>query len=271
MTRGDWVGAFVTLVATGIGYFVSGPRTAAVCILVGTLGASVLHFTRKKDTARAEGGGAVDIRNSLNPAQKQEFSPVFSPNIVIGTNPPSHANRPAPPEAPKRKPNVHYKSLRIAPVGFEDHPTCDFVIRELDHDTGTTAIIACVRNDPIVGVRTAEGVTAHLTPKDAGGRPVGTGVSKACWLNTPGDSIDLVSGEFQHVVLLAKRGKDLGIPWKRWVEPGPMEADVVNIDERVAILELEIVDSWGEPLLPLLAFDVSVREEQLLCALRQLS
>jgi hypothetical protein len=48
-----------------------------------------------------------------------------------------------------------------------------------------------------------------------------------------------------------------------------VECDILAIEHKVAIIELEIVDSWGEPLLPLLAFDVFMRDGHPVGTLRQ--
>lgn len=87
MRTSDWISAFVTLIGTGVGYFISGPKAAAACIIVGTLGATALHFASKgKGHADAP---SLGVRDSFNPVQKQEFSPTFSPTIVLQTAPPA--------------------------------------------------------------------------------------------------------------------------------------------------------------------------------------
>ena len=86
MKKTDWIGAFVTLIATGIGYFVSGPKVAAACIVIGVLGALILHFATGEKADNA-GKLALDVKHSFNPTQKQEFNPVFAPKIQIGTTP----------------------------------------------------------------------------------------------------------------------------------------------------------------------------------------
>ncbi len=266
MKKTDWISAFVTIALTGGGYFISGPKVALVCIVVGTIGTVLLHFfgNRSKeadDSATAKvSGPKTEIKDSFNPQQKQEFNPIFAPKIEIGTVPAT----PAPPlptvqsTIPRRKPNVHFKSVRTCHLGIGDDAAGEFILREIDHDTGASGIVACYRNDPITGVRTASDVGAHLTLRDAEGREIGTGVSKACWLNNPNDTIDLESGIPQHVVLLVTDKEAVTVPWKHWKSP-VLDSGFYTVPKPVASIEVEIIDSWGEPLLPKLTFSVSMQ------------
>jgi hypothetical protein len=54
-------------------------------------------------------------------------------------------------------------------------------------------IVACFRNEAVYGQRAynAEDVTAHLILRDLNGQEVGNGVSRACWLNTSSDMVDI--------------------------------------------------------------------------------
>jgi hypothetical protein len=175
-------------------------------------------------------------------------------------------------EVPKRKPNVHYKSVRTSYIGVSEDSLGEFIIREIDHDTGTSAVVACYRNDPIAGVRTASDVSAHLTLRDAKGEEIGTGLSKACWLNNPSDTVELEPGITQHVVLLVldNKGGGLSIPWKRWIGPGSrIDSGFIEPARVVEMIDVEILDSNGEPLLPLSSFSVSTHSGHLAAELNR--
>jgi uncharacterized membrane protein len=168
---------------------------------------------------------------------------------------------PPPPEAPKRKPNLRYRSVRTCPINItQDFPGAagEFVVIEIDHDVGAWGIVACYRNTPATGVLMASDVSAHLTLRDAEGQEIGTGVSKACWLNNPTDTIDLEPGIPHDVVLLVTDKKNVSIPWKKWnLSTGQLDSDIYSVPRPVATVEVEIIDSRGEPLLPKSAFAIS--------------
>jgi hypothetical protein len=215
-------------------------------------------FNGKAERPRDEHRDSVRIKDSFT--QKQEFNPVFAPKIEIGTIAPTPTSPPAPQSAvPPRKPNVHYKSARTCYLGIDEDVTGGFILREIDHDTGASGIVVCYRNEPTAGIRTASDVAVHLTLRDAEGKEIGTGVSKACWLNTPKDDIDLEPDIPQHVVLLVAEKEEVTVPWKEWRSSvGRLESGFYSPPRPVASIEVEIIDSRGEPLMPKLTFSVSM-------------
>jgi hypothetical protein len=221
----------------------------------------------RPESKAGESAGVVTIKDSL----KQEFNPVFSPKIEIGI-PPTSPPRPLPPPTPpnpQRQPNVHYKSVRVAPISIKNDSDDEFIFREVSQDIDAKAVIVCYRNDPIVGVKTATNVSAHLTLRNKEGAEIGTGISKACWLNTSRDSIDLESGVPEHVVLLVHDKSGILIPWKRWVsQVAPLDSGFITPSEAVGIVDVEIVDSRGEPLVDLLSFDIFGYPENIQAKLR---
>jgi hypothetical protein len=86
MRKTEWVSAAVTLVATGLGYFISGPKAAAVCIVIGTIAVIVLHLGGHKNKDE-DAAAKLSIKGSFNPQQRQEFNPVFAPKIEISQIP----------------------------------------------------------------------------------------------------------------------------------------------------------------------------------------
>jgi hypothetical protein len=275
MKKTDWIGAFVTLIATGIGYFVSGPKVAAACIVIGTLGALIIHFAGRKGN---DGGGEsklqTEAKDSFNPTNTNSASggnvkvEQHFHGIPSTTSPTPISSLPPQSVAAQRTPNVRYKSVRTCYLGVGEDATGEF-LREIDHDTGASAIVACYRNEPTVGIRTATGVEAHLTLRDAEGEEIGTGVSKACWLNSPREDIDLEPGVPQHVVLLMKDKEEVTVPWKQWRSPGGLESGFYSVPRAVASIEVEIIDSRGEPLVPKLTFSVSRGNGPLAATLKQ--
>lgn len=114
------------------------------------------------------------------------------------------------------------------------------------------------RNVPEVGKEfcDAEFVTAHLRLTDTFGNEIGTGISRACWLNEKADAADINVAETQHIVLLLRGGDQpniASIPYKRreTTSCGDAISDG-NIDlalDQIAQIEVTLVDGEGIPLL----------------------
>jgi hypothetical protein len=201
MKRTDWIGAFVTLVATGIGYFVSGPRAAAACIVIGTLGALILHFATKDKPDNAGAGKAdVGVKDSFNPIQKQEFNPVFAPKFEMTIpQPPSSAPvvpHSIPPWKQKaclviRKPKVGY--LRLDEYG---------VWVAAAKGQGPKALLLPIYHDPRQTPSGAHAyhVRVHLVFKEKG-KEEDLIIPAACWLQHSRNSLELGSGKVEEAIL----------------------------------------------------------------------
>jgi hypothetical protein len=116
MSRGDAWSLAITLIATGIGYFVGGPIAAWVCLIAGLVIALILHFTRpkKEEEKKPETPVAVSVKDSFNPQIKQEANPSF--HLHLGSEPKRLPPLPVPKPKEKESNLVLNKKLSIGPL-----------------------------------------------------------------------------------------------------------------------------------------------------------
>lgn len=209
MKKADWLGAFVTLIATGIGYFVSGPKVAAACIIVGTLGALIIHYAAgKKESPGESPKAATGVKDSFNPTNtntatggqltlEQHFHGVPAPPAPM-TPPPAPVV-----EHPRSGPRLNF-SLRGRP--YSAH------VEELDYRLVMTtpshhsprpqkAVLLDVGNYPHedYSVSFASNVTAGYVftePENLSLGPLG-------WIGEGDGRVDISQNQTKSIVLMA--------------------------------------------------------------------
>ncbi len=259
MKNTDWISAFVTLIATGIGYFISGPKAAAACIIIGTLGALILHFASKGKADKGEAGKAtVDVKDSFNPTFTQT-----GPTIQVGYPAPPPPPPPVTPPVPEEpKSNIIFLGpmVRIAELRMSGYEGLAFY--EIAEESADKGLVACFRNEAVYGKpgKEAIGVRAHLRFFDKNRQEIGVGVSGALWIGTKGDTINLgvddsgcvlimhISREYAAVVRWKER-KSVDIASYAIHErdmPAPQMAETVQVR----------LTAGREPLLPPVTIDL---------------
>lgn len=165
---------------------------------------------------------------------------------------------------------INVRTVDIALNRDRDHIT----FKEINYETGIRAAIASFRNAPSFGnqISDAENVTAHLILRDEDGQEIGTGVSRVCWLNSSYDMVDIDVGESEHVVLLVLKEQSLFIPfWKRRCDGGgdAITLESVEVNNRVAAIEVTLLDSRKYQLLPKVAIKISLENDKMAVTLKQ--
>ena len=128
-----------------------------------------------------------------------------------------------------------------------------------------TALVACFRNEPSGERRVSDeqSVTANLVFRDAEGQELGEGIPRACWLEHGGTSVDLDVGHSRCAVLMVVTGADrpIFVPFKRRERVNHRLAFVTEtfkFEHPPATIELKLLSSRNELLLPAMVFDFSL-------------
>lgn len=167
-----------------------------------------------------------------------------------------------PPPA-KRTANIRCVDVRLTNLRFDVTRHREPLFQESSQETETKVAVATFRNDAEHGkdFSDAENVTAHLRLRDSAGSEIGTGISRACWLDTTVDMVDIPVAETQTVVLFVYEGEyKASIPYQRRVSSGlgtdEIVHDFVEIDlSKLAIVEIELL-SYRASLLPRVSVEI---------------
>lgn len=233
MSRGDAWSVAVTLAATGIGYFVSGPKTAWGCLILGVLIALFLHFSAAHKDAGAEKTAAPVIKDSFNP----QFE--ANPQIHLHLNEPERTPKPfvasvMPPQKPD-KPNLQCRRA---------YPKRMWVGHEIS-GRNIDALVAEIGNELGEKVGKANGIRTHLTYK--GGDEILQVICPAQW-ERDGYDVYLKPGESENVVLAINMGE--------WFS---REYDGINL-KTCSEIQLRLLDGGSTVLGEAIIFDCSFKD-----------
>jgi hypothetical protein len=253
----------VTLLLAGASYFISGPKLAIVCIVIGTLIFLAVHFRGNKQAPGHDAAKTLRVEDSFK--QTVTASPTI--NINVGHPVPAEAAPPAPYEREESEPNVVFLGARPANLMSDNYKGLVF------HETSTGSsslkgIVACFRNDAVHGktIKPAYGVKAHLRFMDAHEQEIGIGVSGACWLGEKTDLTDLKADESRCVLLmiLLTDGQMIA-PWKerRKIDWGAETIREKNFELREMPSTVEVRLGHNELLLAPILLDMATLKQRL--------
>jgi hypothetical protein len=179
MSRSDFWSIAATLIVTGVGYFVGGQKTAAVCIALGVFIVLYLLLTYKKK------GDSPSVSVRANP--QMIANPQMTANPSVHVHLPGSEKREKPP-LPAKKPrpqhNLQLHSFRMAQIEESLGRGGPNGFHLAENQSKPNAAIVCIRNKSRDGEVSYIGdVRAALTFRDSGGREIGGGISQACWVD----------------------------------------------------------------------------------------
>jgi hypothetical protein len=257
MSKTDWVTIAATLVGVGLGYYVKGPKAAAVCLAVGAIIFFIVHRRKKPDKQAAEKIGTSEINESFNP----KFVQTANPTTIVNVNPPVApvvVHRPAPLE--RSKPNVVFLGARTTDIDVAG--TYQSRVFHEVPDSQLVGIVACFRNVAIYGktIKHVFNAKAHLRFMGSNGEEWGTGISRACWLDHAGDMIDLAPGDSGCVIVLVSREDDFSVPWIRrtrtqWGDT--LSDERLDFDSLPPTIEVSLLDDNSQLLLPPIVLEIT--------------
>ncbi|MGA8308044.1 MAG: hypothetical protein WB723_20385, partial [Candidatus Acidiferrales bacterium] len=108
-----------------------------------------------------------------------------------------------------------------------------------------------------------QSVTANLVFRDAEGQELGEGIARACWLEHGGASVDFDVGHSRCAVLMVVAGahNPIFVPYKTRVRVNhrlTFVTETFKFDHPPATIELRLLSSRNELLLPVMVFDFSM-------------
>jgi hypothetical protein len=128
-----------------------------------------------------------------------------------------------------------------------------------------TALVACFRNEPSGDRRVADelSVTANLVFRDAESQELGEGVARVCWLEHGSASVDFDVGHSRCAVLMVVAGahNPIFVPYKTRVRVNhrlTFVTETFKFEHPPATIELKLLSSRNELLLPAMVFDFSL-------------
>lgn len=158
------------------------------------------------------------------------------------------------------------KFLNVRTINL-DHGIDEYFF-ETHNQEGRRAIVASFRNEPssTMRVRNVNNVRAQIIYRDSGGQEIGTGVARACWLDSKSDTVNFPVGESHTVILLVQWDHNkLAVPFRRlkagWVYT--ITTDAYEFPVVVSTLEIIILNEDNDVLLEPVVVEVSVLEGDL--------
>ena len=213
------------------------------------------------------------IQQTASPSLAQTANPNITQQVIRASSAqykePKAQQAPAPASTSTRTiklPNIIFLRTRTAIVAGS---SLDNVLSEKRNSKGgtsdVTALVACFRNEPSGERRVSDelSVTANLVFRDAEGQELGEGIARACWLEHGGASVDFDVGHSRCAVLMVVAGADnpIFVPYKTRVRVNHRLAFVTEafkFDHPPATIELRLLSSRNELLLPAMVFDFSL-------------
>lgn len=237
--------------------------------LIGAIGgiATLIRWIIKKPKASVE-----SIQQTANPSLARTASPNITQQVFVQPAPyrePEAQQSPAPPPTPIRPirlPNIVFLRTRTAIVAGS---SLDAVLWEKRNSKGgtsdVTALVACFRNEPSDERKVSNelSVGANLVFRNAEGEELGDGIARACWLEHGGASVDLDVGHSRCAVLMVVAGahNPIFVPYKTRVRVNhrlTFVTEAFKFEHPPATIELRLLSSRNELLLPALLFDFSL-------------
>jgi len=211
------------------------------------------------------------IHQTASPSLNQTANPNITQQVIV-LPPPQHEKPDAgqaPPPAPTRTiklSNIAFLRTRTAIVAGS---SLEGVLSEKRHSKGgtsdVTALVACFRNEPLSDRRVSDelSVTASLVFRDLEGQELGEGIARACWLEHSGASVDFDVGHSHCAVLMVVAGahNPIFVPYKTRVRVNhrlTFTTETFKFEHPPAAIELKLLSSRGELLLPVMLFTFSL-------------
>jgi hypothetical protein len=270
MSRSDWITSGVTIVATGVAYFIAGPRTALLCIFVGVVFVLIAHVRKGKDPKTAPEDQITGAKGNFNPTVTQIANPTI--NVNLGHSTPAAA---PPAETEKIEPNIRFLGARVAYLDCDSYQGVSFNVRSAASTPNLGGVIACFRNEAIYGktIKPVYRARAHLRFFDSSGVEIGTGVSRACWLGHKGDLVDLVPGEAAVCLLvLLRNDRTTAVPWKQrersWMGDHLID-EYFEFTDVPHVAEVSLLDGNSQLVLPPILLDLASGDGGLRVTARQ--
>jgi hypothetical protein len=214
------------------------------------------------------------IHQTASPSLAQIANPSITQQVIV--HPPSLYEEPKPQQA---RPPVPAQTIRLSNIIFLRTRTAivagsslDGVLLEKRNSKGGTsdvrALVACFRNEPLSDRRVSDelSVTANLIFRDTEGHELGDGIARACWLEHGGASVDFDVGHSRCAVLMVVAGahNPTFVPYKTRVRVNHRLAFVTETfrfeHHPPATIELRLLSSRNELLLPAMVFDFSLTD-----------
>lgn len=212
------------------------------------------------------------IQQTTSPSLAQTANPNITQQLIVH---PSQDVESKPQQAPPPIPtgiikssNVVFLRTRTAIVAGS---SLNGVLLEKRHSKGgpsdVTALVACFRNEPLNDRRVSDelSVTANLILRDVKNHEMGEGIARACWLEHGGASVDFDVGHSRCAVLMVVAGahNPIFVPYKTRVRVNHRLAFVTEtfeFEHPPATIELRLLSSRNELLLPAMVFDFSLTD-----------
>lgn len=261
MSRGDAWSVAVTLIATGGAYFIGGKTAALVCLIVGSVIAVVLHFTKP---SRKEGSsGRLVAQHVGNGASLRTGNmKTGDVNVSIGWPTPQSPTAPSAEKPTKRPaPRVKFLGEEVIDVSWFGNDQQEMIVSPIGQNI-VKALVARYRNDVSGLEKSADGYAkANLILRDQDDKEIGHGILGALWFDDrqPAEYFELEMGQGGCVVILVKGHSGYLIPWKR---PQTTEfgrillTELVELKEKPKTIEVRLIGNDGL-LLPPTVIDTS--------------
>jgi hypothetical protein len=230
--------------------------------------ATFIRWTIKKPKPSVE-----SIQPTASPSLAQTANPSITQQVIV--HPPSQYEEPKPQQAPPPAPTGTIKSSNIVflrtRTAIVAGSSLDGVLLEKRNSKGgtsdVTALVACFRNEPSGERRVLDeqSVTANLVFPDWEGHELKEGIARACWLEHGGTSVDFEVGHSRCAVLMVVGGahNPIFVPYKTRVRVNHRLAFVTEtfkFEQPPATIELRLLSSRNELLLPAMVFDFSLTD-----------
>ena len=290
MKKETVVSGLISAAIAGGGYFISGPKVAAIIFLVGLVGTVAVQVFWKESSHQDHPVPIADsVKQSLenvgNPVQNANPSinnsptftnaPVFAPQIILSQ--PRQVAAPTVQTAPPREPLRHnlvflgatFVKLRYSGPGYGSstdgmHSFSEVVGASRGDMIG---LVARFRNEAVFGqdIKAIRRARAHLKLFDKNSREIGTGFSAALWLGHPDDTFDLIPNARGGSVLVCWGTKTkANVSWKTRVAVDRLRDNEIELsDGYPSRAEVTIMDSNDRPLLEPIILEITKTKGEL--------
>jgi hypothetical protein len=213
------------------------------------------------------------IHQTASPSLAQTANPNITQQVIV--HPPLQYEEPKPQQA---QPPVPTRTIRLSNIIFLRTRTAivagsslgDVLSEKRNSKGGSSdvaALVACFRNEPLGDRRVSDelSVTANLIFRDTERHELGEGIARACWLEHGGASVDFDVGHSRCAVLMVVEGahNSIFVPYKIRVRVNHRLAFVTEtfkFEHPPATIELRLLSSRNELLLPAMVFDFSLTD-----------
>jgi hypothetical protein len=187
MSRSDFWSIAATLIVTGVGYFVGGPKTAYGCIGLGVFIILYLIFTHKKNklavSTTASAQSTANPQITANP--QLTANPNVSQSLHLHLSDQQKQKPPLAPSKPKPQHNLGLHSCKMVQIEENIGPHGEMNgFHSTDDQSKPNAAVVCIKNRSKEGeVAYLHDVRAALVFRDSNGLEIGSGIHQAVWVN----------------------------------------------------------------------------------------